>query len=127
MKIIYSIGTLSLAAVMLASSAIGPSLATECYEQAPLRPAYRTYTHRDVVEPGVYTVWRSTSLYGWHVRRVRGYAGCCGEADVHERVLLHPYRNYAHFYRPHIRYWRERIAIRPESYGCCAGRVWHGC
>jgi hypothetical protein len=33
--------------------------------RAPLRPVHRTYIRRDVVEPGVYEVVRSPSLYGW--------------------------------------------------------------
>jgi hypothetical protein len=37
----------------------------ECYVKAPLRPVHRSYIRRDVVEPGVYEVGRSPSVYGW--------------------------------------------------------------
>src|SRR5271166_626607 len=42
----------------------GRSLA-ECVVAEPLRPVHRTYIRRDVVEPGVYAVGRSPSVYGW--------------------------------------------------------------
>jgi len=38
---------------------------SECYVKAPLRPVHRTYIRRDVVEPGVYEVARTPSVYGW--------------------------------------------------------------
>ncbi len=44
--------------------AAGQSLA-ECVVAEPLRPVHRSYIRRDVVEPGVYDVRRSPSLYGW--------------------------------------------------------------
>lgn len=48
----------------LAGAAVGTARA-ECYVQAPLRPVHRTFIRRDVVEPGVYEVTRSPSVYGW--------------------------------------------------------------
>lgn len=41
------------------------SASAECYVQAPLRPVHRTFIRRDVVEPGVYDVARTPSVYGW--------------------------------------------------------------
>jgi hypothetical protein len=37
----------------------------ECVVQAPLPTVHRTYIRRDVVEPGVYEVHRTPSVYGW--------------------------------------------------------------
>jgi hypothetical protein len=109
----------------LAGAAVETARA-ECYVQAPLRPVHRTYIRRDVVEPGVYEVTRSPSVYGWThvmaekrvlVRRGRRWAertpSSGGEAN--RRILLRPYKNYAHFQRPYIALSRERVAIQPEG------------
>ena len=57
----------------------------ECYVQAPLPPVRRIYIRRDVIEPGVYEVKRSPSLYGWaHAtveKRVRVRRGTAGWID----------------------------------------------
>jgi hypothetical protein len=151
----------------------------ECYVQAPLRPVHRTYIRRDVVEPGVYEVTRSPSVYGWTHQRVeqpgaaiwheepsvyrtvqvrvrtpggsvwrsacvKGQAAVCrvrapasyvtvekrilvqrgrrwaertpsSAGVVHRRILLRPYKNYAHFQRPYIALSRERVAVQPEG------------
>ncbi len=34
---------------------------------------------------------------------------------VERRVLLRPYKNYSHFQRPYIAYYREHVAIQPEG------------
>ncbi len=164
----------------LAFAGVAVELArAECYVQAPLRPVHRTYIRRDVVEPGVYEVGRSPSVYGWvdqaveqpggviwreepsvyrtiqvRVRRPGGSAwrrACIGGQAamcrvrvpptyvtvekrilvhrgrrwaertpssigyVHRRILLRPYKNYAHFQRPYIAYSRERLTIEPEG------------
>jgi hypothetical protein len=83
----------------------------ECYVKAPLRPVYRTYIRRDVMEPGVYEVARRPSLYGWTYQA----AGVPG-GYVHRRILLKPYKNIAHFQRPYIAFSRERLTIQPEGY-----------
>ncbi len=164
----------------LAFAGAAPELArAECYVQAPLRPVHRTYIRRDVVEPGVYEVERTPSLYGWvhqkveqpgeviwreepsvyrtvqvRVRRPGGSAwrhACIGGQAavcrvrvppafetverrilvrrgrrwaertpssvgyVHRRILLRPYKNYAHFQRPYIALSRERLTVYPEG------------
>jgi hypothetical protein len=40
-----------------------------------------------------------------------------GSVDyVERRVLLRPYKNYAHFQRPYIAFSREHLSIQPEGY-----------
>ncbi|HZV21445.1 MAG TPA: hypothetical protein VE986_07865 [Hyphomicrobiales bacterium] len=98
----------------------------ECYVEAPLRPVHRTYIQRDVVEPGVYEVARSPSLYGWVrqpveesglVRPRRRWAARAPSSIgyVHRRILLRPYKNYAHFQRPYIAFSVEHLTIQPEG------------
>ena len=71
----------------------------ECVVKVP-RPVHRTYIRRDVVEPGVYEVQRRPSVYGW--------------TPDGRRILLRPYKNIAHFERPYIAWYRERLTIQPE-------------
>jgi hypothetical protein len=81
----------------------------DCWVKVPLRPIHRTYIHRDVVEPGVYEIERRPSLYGWtRYRTADGYA--------YRRVLIHPYKNAAHFQRPYIAWPREHVTIQPEGF-----------
>lgn len=68
-----------IAACML-NAPLAPAQA-ECYEKAPVRPVYRTYIRRDVVEPGVYGVYRTPSVYG--VAQEKVYEP--GEVIVHEQ------------------------------------------
>ncbi len=42
-----------------------PQSYAECYVKEPLHRVHRNYIRRDVVEPGVYEVARSPSVYGW--------------------------------------------------------------
>jgi hypothetical protein len=167
-------------ALVLAGATVETARA-ECYVQAPLPPVKRTFIRRDVVEPGVYEVTRSPSVYGWTHRqveqpgaviwheepsvyrtvqvRVRKPGGstwrsACveGQAAVcrvrvpptyitvekrilvkrgrrwaersappsvgveHRRILLRPYKNYAHFQRPYVALSRERVAVQPEGF-----------
>ncbi len=99
-----------LGALVFAGAAGGEARA-DCTVQGPLRPVHRTYIRRDVVEPGVYAVSRSPSQYGW----VHVYNEETG-AYLHRRILLRPYKNYSHFQRPYIAYYREHLSIQPE--GC---------
>jgi hypothetical protein len=75
----------------------------ECLAPAP--PVHRSYIRRDVVEPGVYEVARATPAYGWTV----------DQSGVQRRILLQPYKNYAHFQRPYIAFSREHLTIQPEE------------
>jgi hypothetical protein len=92
----FSVAILGIAAFDCASP--GSSLA-ECVLKAP-RPVHRTYIRRDVAEPGVYEVQRRPSVYGW--------------TEDGRRILLRPYKNGAHFQRPYIAWYRERLTIQPE-------------
>ncbi len=87
--------------------------AAECYVQAPLPPVRRTYIRRDVVEPGVYEVTRSPSLYGWVHQRVERGDGSV--EVVHRRILLRPYKNYSHFQPPYVALSREHLEVYPEG------------
>ncbi|MFZ1109452.1 MAG: hypothetical protein WAN43_14065 [Rhodomicrobium sp.] len=109
----------------LAGAAVETARA-ECSVQAPLRPVHRTYIRRDVVEPGVYEVTRSPSVYGWahatvekrvRVRRGRRWVErtLSSVGLAHRRILLRPYKNYAHFQRPAIALSREHVAVQPEG------------
>ncbi len=86
-------------AVALAGASVDAR--AQCQTASP--PVQRTYIRRDVVEPGVYEVARATAAYG--------RAGCCGE----RRILLRPYKNYAHFQRPYIAFSQEHVAVQPEE------------
>ncbi len=79
--------------------------AAQCASSAPPRTVHRTYIRRDVQEPGVYEVGRTPAQYGW--------VSVNGEP---RRVLLRPYKNRAHFQRPYISLYRERLSILPESF-----------
>jgi hypothetical protein len=106
-KSILAIGP-AVATMMALSCAAPVSASAECYVEAPLRPVYRSYIRRDVVEPGVYEVGRQPSLYGWTMMRTPdGY--------VPRRILLRPYKNVTHFQRPYIAFSRERLRIQPEG------------
>ena len=85
-----------------------------CYVQAPAPPVHRTYIRRDVVEPGVYEVARSSAAYGWTV----------DPSGVERRILLRPYKNYAHFQRPYIAFSREHLTIVPEGSQGFPGFEW---
>jgi hypothetical protein len=85
----------------------------ECYVQAPLPPVRRVYIRRDVIEPGVYEVERSPSLYGWVHQRVERADGSVD--TIHRRILLRPYKNYAHFQRPYVALSREHLTVYPEG------------
>jgi len=159
---------------------IAADLRAECYVKEPLRPVHRTYIRRDVVEPGVYDVSRTPSVYGWtdeavhepgetiwheepslyrtvpvRVRRPGGWLWrkqCIGGKEavcrvrtppaymtvekrvlvrrgkrwsekvpastgyVQRRLLLKPYKNYAHFQRPYTSWYRVHLTIQPEGY-----------
>ena len=78
----------------------------DCYVLEPLPAVRGNYVRRDIVEPGVYEVDRRPSVYGWT-------KGPDGEP---RRILLRPYKNYAHFQRPYIAWSRERPLITPEGH-----------
>ncbi len=112
------VAAMSLASADAFSADVAPAAArarVDCYVQAPLPPVHRSYLRRDVVEPGVYEVGRSAAVYG--------RTGCCGE----RRVLLRPYKNYAHFQRPYIAFSRERLTIQPEGWRLVPARRPAGC
>lgn len=71
------------------------------------RTIHRSYIRRDVVEPGVYEVRRVPAQYGWVVS---------GGGEP-RRILLRPYKNIAHFERPYVSWYRERLSIVPEFSG----------
>jgi hypothetical protein len=50
------------------------------------------------------------------VKPARRWASRPQYSTVHERVLLRPYKNLAHYYRPHVHFARERAYIQPEEY-----------
>ena len=104
-----SAGALSVAilGVLALDCSFAGQSAAQCVEAAPPRTVHRTYTRRDVQEPGVYEVGRTPSYYGW-VRDANGEP---------RRVLLKPYKNCAHFQRPYISWYREHLSILPEVYG----------
>lgn len=113
------IGAMALAGADAFGADVEPAAAkvrADCYVQAPLPPVHRSYIRRDVVEPGVYEVGRSPAVYGWT-------RTCCAE----RRVLLRPYKNYAHFQRPYIAYYRERVTVQPEGWRWVPARRPAGC
>jgi hypothetical protein len=95
---------------------------------------YRTVQVR-VRKPGG-SVWRSACVQGQAalcrvrvpptyvtvekrilVKRGRRWAerSPSSESVIHRRILLRPYKNYAHFQRPYIALSRERVAVQPEG------------
>jgi hypothetical protein len=172
--------SVAIVGVLALAGAAAETARGECYVQAPLRPVHRTYIRRDVVEPGVYEVSRSPSVYGWthqqveqpgaviwheepsvyrtvqvRVRKpggsvwrsacVQGQAAVCrvrvpptyvtvekrilvkrgrrwaqrtpsSVGLVHRRILLRPYKNFAHFQRPYVSLSREHVAVQPEGF-----------
>ena len=60
------------------------------YVQAPLFPVHGSYIRRDVVEPGVYEVGRSPSVYGWTRQAVvqPGAVICDEEPSVYRTVQV---------------------------------------
>lgn len=67
-----------------------------------------------VREPATYVTVEKRVL----VKRGRRWAERVpGDVDyVERRVLLRPYKNYAHFQRPYISISREHLTIQPEGY-----------
>jgi len=88
------------------------SLRAECYQEAPLRPVYRTFTHRDIEEPGVYSVRRVPSLYGWRERRV--YQP--GDVVWHEEAPV--YRTVSNRVRVSHRWTWQRREVRGREIMC---------
>jgi hypothetical protein len=85
----------------------------DCYaEQPPV--IYKTYKKRIQVEPGVYEVVRTPSVYGWAVPIDPKTKQPIGEG---RRVLLKPYKNISVYSRAQHIHTRERVAIQPEPIG----------
>lgn len=70
------------------------------------RVRQRTVRRRVVERPGIYVIKRKPGLYGWRKVRVRTRSGRVVWRK--KRVLLRPYKNYARYHKPRLRWVWER-------------------